>query len=135
MIKEAMEDPKLNISKPSHGNLECWAKQGVLMLNTVLTVRKAAANSHQKKGWETFTDAVVKVLSKKEGIVYLLWGKPAQTKCIGIDRKKNIVIQCSHPSPLAAYKTNEPFITSKCFSRCNDALISMEKESIDWNIR
>lgn len=80
MITEAQNDPALNIPKPTHGNLECWSRQGVLLLNAVLTVRKADANSHQKKGWEEFTDAIVRELGKKEGLVYLLWGKPAQAK-------------------------------------------------------
>lgn len=80
MINEAKSDPKVNIATPSHGCLECWAKQGVLLLNACLTVRKGEANSHQKQGWEDFTDAVIKALSKKQGVVYLLWGKPAQTK-------------------------------------------------------
>lgn len=73
-------DPDIKISNPSHGNLEGWAKQGVLMLNTCLTVRKGEANSHQNKGWELFTDAVIKELAFKEHIVYLLWGNPAQAK-------------------------------------------------------
>lgn len=132
IIKEAKTD--VGISNPTHGNLEHWSRQGVLLLNTCLTVRKGEANSHQKKGWETFTDAVVKILAKKENIVYLLWGKPAQSKCSGIDRSKNVVITSSHPSPLGAYKTNEPFIGSRCFSRCNKALVDNGSDPIDWNI-
>lgn len=80
MITEAQNDPKVRIPSPAHGNLTCWSQQGVLLLNTALTVRKAEANSHQKQGWEEFTDAIVKELGKKEGLVYLLWGKPAQAK-------------------------------------------------------
>eukprot|EP01035_Chromulina_nebulosa_P025650 gene25650-33494_t len=94
---------------------------GVLLLNTVLTVRKADANSHQKKGWEEFTDSVVRELGKRKGLVYLLWGKPAQLKCKGIDSKSNVVITSSHPSPL-------------CFSRCNAALVAAGQQPIDWNI-
>lgn len=134
MFKEAMEDPDIDIKTPTHGNLEHWATQGVLLLNTVLTVRKSEANSHQKKGWETFTDAVVKQLSKKEGIVYLLWGKPAHTKCAGINASKNVIIQTSHPSPLGAYKTTAPFMTSRSFSRCNKALVANNQEPIDWSV-
>jgi len=134
MIKEAQEDPNVKIKAPQHGNLEGWSRQGVLMLNTVLTVRKGDANSHQKKGWETFTDAVVKVLSTRKNIVYLLWGNPAQLKCQGIDGKNNTMITTSHPSPLGAYKTSSPFMGSRCFSRCNEALEAYGKDPIDWNI-
>lgn len=133
MITEAQND--VGIKKPINGDLTCWAQQGVLMLNTVLTVRKGEANSHQKKGWEDFTDAIVKELRKKQDIVYLLWGKPAQNKCSGIDPKNNVIITCSHPSPLAAYKTNEPFISSKCFSRCNAALENFGQTPINWEIK
>lgn len=132
IVSEAKDD--VGISTPSHGNLESWAKQGVLMLNVNLSVKKNEANSHQKKGWEEFTDAVVKCLAQKEGLVYLLWGLPAASKCKGINNSKNCIITTSHPSPLGAYKTNKPFMKSKCFSRCNVALIEMGKEPIDWNI-
>jgi uracil-DNA glycosylase len=80
MIEELKADPATRIRQPGHGNLECWAKQGVLLLNTCLTVRRGEANSHQKKGWEEFTDAVIRQLAARENIVYLLWGLPAQTK-------------------------------------------------------
>jgi uracil-DNA glycosylase len=105
------------------------------MLNVNLSVKKNEANSHQKKGWEEFTDAVVKCLAKREGLVYLLWGKPASVKCKSINNMRNSIIASSHPSPLGAYKTNHPFMKSKCFSRCNEALIEMGKEPIDWNIK
>lgn len=135
MLTEASRDPLVAIpAKPSHGNLECWARQGVLMLNTCLTVRKGEANSHNKQGWEDFTDAVVRELGKRNGIVYLLWGNPAQTKCKTIDSKKNHIIKSSHPSPLGAYKTSEPFMGSCCFSRCNAALVEMQQTPIDWRI-
>jgi len=104
------------------------------MLNTVLTVRKGEPFSHSKKGWEDFTDAVVEELSKQKNLVYLLWGKPAQNKCKMINRKENIVIQTSHPSPLGAHKTNQPFISSKCFSQANAALVSYGKRPIDWRL-
>eukprot|EP01039_Chlorochromonas_danica_P004919 gene4919-5399_t len=134
IFSELQADPAIHITKPSHGNLEKWSHQGVLLLNTVLTVRKAEANSHQKKGWEEFTDAIVRELAKKQGLVYLLWGKPAQNKCAGIDHRANVVLTSSHPSPLAAYKTNEPFMGSRIFSRCNEALVRQGKEPIDWNV-
>lgn len=125
----------LGYAPPSHGNLESWTKQGVLLLNVCLTVRKGEANSHNKKGWETFTDQVVKELSKKEGIVYLLWGKPALEKCKGINASKNYIITSSHPSPLGAYKTDKPFMGSKCFSKCNAKLKEWGKEEINWQLR
>jgi len=135
MIAEASRDPGTAIpAKAPHGNLECWSKQGVLMLNTCLTVRKGEANSHQKKGWEEFTDAIVRELGKRQGLVYLLWGSPAQAKCKAIDVKKNRVIKSSHPSPLAAYKTSEPFMGSNCFSKCNEALQELGHSPIDWHI-
>eukprot|EP00596_Hydrurales_sp_CCMP1899_P001240 CAMPEP_0119034974 /NCGR_PEP_ID=MMETSP1177-20130426/1972_1 /TAXON_ID=2985 /ORGANISM="Ochromonas sp, Strain CCMP1899" /LENGTH=302 /DNA_ID=CAMNT_0006992819 /DNA_START=80 /DNA_END=988 /DNA_ORIENTATION=+ len=134
MIQELKNDPKLNISSPTHGNLNCWASQGVLMINTCMTVRKGEPNSHQNKGWETFTDAAIKLLASKQGIVYLLWGNPAQTKCKSIDGSKNHMIKTSHPSPLGAYKTASPFMGSRCFSLTNDHLVKMGKTPIDWSI-
>lgn len=132
MIKEASEDPDVNIATPTpHGDLSCWAKQGVLMLNVCLTVRKAQANSHQRQGWEQFTDAVVQILSKKKNIVYLLWGLPAQTKCKTINKNQNTILATTHPSPLSAYRG---FAGSRCFSQCNEALQKYGKEPIDWNI-
>jgi uracil-DNA glycosylase len=104
------------------------------MLNTVLTVRKGDANSHQKKGWEEFTSAIIRVLSKKDNLVYLLWGIPASKKCEGIDSRKNVIITSSHPSPLGATKTSSPFIGSKCFSRTNEALKQYGKEEINWQL-
>ncbi len=125
----------LKIPKAKHGFLESWSQQGVLMLNACLSVRKGEANSHQKKGWETFTDTIITKLSKNHpGLVFLLWGKPAQTKCASINRSKHKVITSSHPSPLGATKTNEPFIGSKCFSRCNAELQKMGREPIDWKL-
>jgi uracil-DNA glycosylase len=132
IFKEASND--VNIRNPTHGNLENWSRQGVLLLNTCLTVRKGEANSHQKRGWETFTDAIIQKLRSKQNIVYLLWGKPAQSKCESIDTKKNTIIASSHPSPLGAYKTDAPFMGSKCFSRCNSALEKYGLTPIDWNV-
>lgn len=98
-------------------------------------VRRGQAHSHKGRGWETFTDAVIRELDKRaSGLVFLLWGKPAQEKCRAIDRRKHRVIACAHPSPLSATKTSTPFIGSKCFSRCNRALEEMGKKPIDWNV-
>mmetsp|Transcript_31594 Transcript_31594/g.57198 ORF Transcript_31594/g.57198 Transcript_31594/m.57198 type:complete len:140 (+) Transcript_31594:666-1085(+) len=130
---------------PNHGYLERWAKQGVLMLNAVLTVRKGSPNSHGKKGWENFTDEVIRVLANEsaksnKGLVFLLWGKPASSKAQAIlggtctSSKRHAVICTSHPSPLGATKTNTPFLGSKCFSRVNDALKEFGMEPIDWNV-
>lgn len=133
IYKELKSD--LNIPIATHGFLESWSQQGVLMLNACLSVRKGEANSHQKKGWETFTDTIITKLSKNHpGLVFLLWGKPAQTKCVSINRSKHKVITSSHPSPLGATKTNEPFIGSKCFSRCNAELEKMGREPINWEL-
>lgn len=134
MFKEAVMDV-VGFIKPSHGNLEAWSRQGVLLLNTVLTVRRGQAHSHKGKGWESFTDAVIKELdAKKTGLVFLLWGKPAQEKCKNINRKKHRVIQCAHPSPLSATKTSTPFIGSKSFSRANLLLKELGKAPIDWRL-
>jgi uracil-DNA glycosylase len=139
IYKEAIED--VGIRPPTSGCLESWAKQGVLLLNTVLTVRCGEANSHAGKGWESFTDHILQLLSKdREGIIFLLWGAPAAKKAALIDtktknnKKNHIVIQCSHPSPLSATKTKTPFLGSRCFSRVNAALEELGEDIIDWNI-
>jgi uracil-DNA glycosylase len=140
-------------SQQQHGDLIGWAKQGVLMLNTVLTVQRGKANSHQRKGWEEFTDEIVRILLLKQndtdggrgGIVFLLWGGPATKKAKSIidndndndndnssSKKDVVVITTSHPSPLGATKTNTPFLSSKCFSRSNQALVEMGLDPIDW---
>ena len=130
MYKELAND--LAIESASHGNLTSWADQGVLLLNTVLTVREGEANSHQKKGWERFTDRVIEVLNEREDpIVFVLWGKPAQQKATMIDTTKHIIIQSFHPSPLSA---SRGFFGSKPFSKVNEALISLGKQPIDWQI-
>jgi uracil-DNA glycosylase len=133
VFREATED--VGIEAPEHGNLEHWAKQGVLLLNTVLTVRRGEANSHAKRGWEDFTDRVIQELNDQhEGLVFLLWGSPAAKKASGVDTSKHTVIRTSHPSPLGATKTASPFLGSKCFSRTNAALNKMGKDPIDWNV-
>ena len=112
------------------GDLEHWAKQGVLLLNATLTVRAHSAGSHQEKGWEEFTDAVIRVLSeKRENLVFILWGNYAKAKGAHIDRDKHFVIESAHPSPFAA---NHGFFGSKPFSRANEYLIANNKKPIDW---
>lgn len=117
---------------PNNGYLRKWAQQGVLLLNTVLTVRAHEANSHQNKGWEEFTDEVIRILNRQEQpIVIMLLGKPAQRKERMLTNPKHFVLKASHPSPLSVYRG---FFGSKCFSRCNDYLISKGIEPIDWQI-
>ncbi|GGI65485.1 uracil-DNA glycosylase [Enterococcus alcedinis] len=130
MYKELASD--LNIPPASHGNLISWADQGVLLLNTVLTVREGEAYSHRKQGWEQFTDRVIEVLNaREEPIIFVLWGKPAQQKAAMIDTQKHVIIQSFHPSPLSA---SRGFFGSKPFSKVNDALKKLGKEPIDWQI-
>ncbi|XP_004505740.2 uracil-DNA glycosylase, mitochondrial [Cicer arietinum] len=130
IFKELKQD--LGCSIPSHGNLEKWAVQGVLLLNAVLTVRKHQPNSHAKKGWEQFTDAVIKTISqKKEGVVFLLWGKSAQEKLSLIDATKHHILQAAHPSGLSA---NRGFFGCRHFSRTNQHLEQMGIDPIDWQL-
>lgn len=134
IFKEAMDD--VHITPPEHGYLEHWTQQGVLLLNAVLTVREGEANSHAGQGWEEFTDCVIDTLNeKKEGLVFLLWGKPAAKKASGVDDQRHTVIKTSHPSPLGATKTDSPFLGSRCFSRANKALEKYGKTPIDWSVR
>jgi uracil-DNA glycosylase len=115
--------------KDRTGDLERWAAQGVLLLNATLTVRAHTAGSHQNKGWEAFTDAVIKALSdKREGLVFILWGNYAKQKGAHIDRSKHLVIESAHPSPFSATK----FFGSKPFSKANEYLRSKGKAQIDW---
>lgn len=126
IFKEIRDD--LGIAIPKSGNLERWAKQGVLLLNATLTVRAGVAGSHQKKGWEQFTDAVVKIISdKKENVVFLLWGAYAQKKGAIVDRSKHLVLEAPHPSPLA-----QGFSGNRHFSKTNEYLISKNLKPIDW---
>lgn len=141
IYKELSNDADVDFNMPNHGYLERWAKQGVLMLNAVLTVRSGNANSHAKKGWESFTDQAIRVLVQEcnksnKRLVFLLWGKPASNKAQAILRggSRHKVICTSHPSPLGASKTNAPFLGSKCFSRANEALREFGFEPIDWNV-
>lgn len=128
IFKERQND--LGKAIPQNGSLEHWADQGVLLLNATLTVRARTPGSHQNKGWETFTDAVIRKLDEtKEGIVFILWGAYAQKKGEFIDRSKHFVIQSPHPSPFSA---NRGFFGSKPFSKCNDYLLSRGLKAIDW---
>jgi uracil-DNA glycosylase len=112
------------------GNLERWASQGVLLLNATLTVRAHQAGSHQNKGWEEFTDSVIRIInSDKVNIVFFLWGSYAQRKGESIDRSKHFVLESVHPSPLSA---GRGFFGNKHFSRCNDYLVSKGIEPINW---
>ena len=130
IFKELKSD--LNYSISSNGNLESWAKQGVLMLNASLTVREKVAGSHQKLGWETFTDSVIKKISdKKEGIIFLLWGAFAQKKLELIDKRKHHILITSHPSPFSAYRG---FLGCNHFSKTNKILIKNNQQTINWKI-
>lgn len=114
---------------PKTGNLERWAKQGVLLLNATLTVRAHQAGSHQNKGWEEFTDAAIKILSdKKTHLVFLLWGNYARKKGVVIDRKKHLVLESAHPSPFSA----SGFFGCQHFSKTNDYLIKNKIKPVDW---
>jgi uracil-DNA glycosylase len=128
IFKELHDD--LEVPIPKSGNLERWAKQGVLLLNATLTVRANTAGSHQKKGWEEFTDAVIsKISESKKGVVFLLWGAYAQKKGAIIDTQKHYVLQAAHPSPFAADKG---FFGCKHFSKTNTFLSKQGVTPIDW---
>lgn len=117
---------------PNNGYLKKWADQGVLMLNTVLTVRAHQANSHQGKGWEQFTDAVIEAVNRQDRpIVYMLWGRPAQNKAAMLTNPKHLILKAPHPSPLSAYRG---FFGCRHFSQANDFLKSHGMEPIDWQI-
>lgn len=117
---------------PNNGYLVKWARQGVLLLNTVLTVRAHQANSHKGKGWETFTDAIINAVNMQDRpIVYMLWGSPAQQKIPMLTNPKHLILKAPHPSPLSAYRG---FFGCKHFSQCNEFLIKNGIEPIDWQI-
>ncbi len=122
---------ELGIAPPSSGNLIGWAKQGVLLLNSVLTVREHQANSHKGKGWEEFTDGIIKKISDlKSGVVFLLWGGNARSKKGLIDGKKHLILECAHPSPLSAYNG---FFGCGHFIKTNEYLIQQGKTPIEWS--
>lgn len=129
IFKELQAD--LGCQIPAHGNLEQWARQGVLMLNAVLTVREGEANSHAGKGWEEFTDAIILALNaRNEPVVFVLWGNYAQKKGKLIDRSRHTIINSAHPSPLSVRK----FSGSKPFSKVNEALKLYSSAPIDWQL-
>jgi uracil-DNA glycosylase len=128
IFKELSAD--VGFKRPDHGSLESWADQGVLLLNSGLTVREGKPASHQGKGWETFTDAIVKMLNEeKAGLIFLLWGKPAQLKGAIIDPDKHYVLKAPHPSPFSAYTG---FLGCGHFSKTNELLIKMGHAPINW---
>ena len=130
IFKELNSDLKIPISE--NGDLTSWAKQGVLLLNACLTVREKEAGSHQKIGWENFTNVVISKLSEeKEGVVFLLWGAFAQKKAYLIDSEKHYILQTSHPSPFSAYRG---FLGCKCFSKTNVILTKNNQKPINWNL-
>ena len=131
MYKELKTD--LNLDIPNHGDLTNWANQGVFLLNASLTVRARQANSHQKIGWQKFTDAVIRTLSqKREGLIFLLWGGFAKKKANLIDHKKHHVLTSGHPSPLSANRGY--WFGNKHFSKTNQLLNEQKQEPIDWQI-
>jgi uracil-DNA glycosylase len=122
----------LGLRVPDHGNLEAWADQGVLLLNATLTVRAGQAGSHQGKGWETFTDEVIRTVSRRrEHVVFILWGASARKKGTLIDRQRHTIIESAHPSPLSAHNG---FFGSRPFSRANEALVAHGQPPVDWSL-
>ncbi|MDJ0726389.1 MAG: uracil-DNA glycosylase [Prochloraceae cyanobacterium] len=130
IFQELKDD--LNITAPKHGNLSHWASQGVLLLNTVLTVRAHKANSHKNKGWETFTDRIIEIVNEHNShVVFVFWGKEAQKKIPAIDNQKHTIIKSPHPSPFSA---KSGFFGSQPFSKINSALEKANQTAIDWNL-
>ncbi|MBE6683431.1 MAG: uracil-DNA glycosylase [Ruminococcaceae bacterium] len=130
IFKEIQSD--LGITPPNHGELTQWAQNGVMLLNSVLTVRAGSAGSHRGKGWEIFTDKAISLLNeRKEPIVFLLWGNYARAKKSLITNKHHLILESAHPSPLSAYNG---FFGCKHFSKCNEFLRSLGKEEINWKI-
>lgn len=130
IYQELHEDLGCHI--PNHGSLVKWAKQGVLLLNTVLTVRAHQANSHQGQGWEKFTDAIIQAVNAQDRpVVYLLWGRPAQSKIPMLTNPKHLILKAPHPSPLSAYRG---FFGCRHFSQANEFLQKNGIEPIDWQI-
>ena len=130
IFKELQDDCGCYI--PNNGYLKKWADQGVLLLNTVLTVRAHQANSHQGRGWEQFTDAIIKALNEQDRpIVYFLWGRPAQSKAALLNNPKHLILKAPHPSPLSAYRG---FFGCRHFSKANEFLVKNGETPIDWQI-
>ena len=129
IYKEIYDD--LGIKQPNCGDLTYWAKQGVLLLNTTLSVSAGVANSHSNFGWQIFTDAVIRAINaKKSGVIFLLWGKPAKAKSALIDTAKHFVLSAAHPSPLA----RGAFFGCRHFSKTNKILMHIGKTPIDWDL-
>ena len=130
IFKEIQDD--LGIAPPDHGCLQTWAEQGVLLLNTVLTVTQGNAGAHQGQGWEPFTDQVIELVNReRDGVVFILWGSHARKKGNNIDRRKHLVLESPHPSPLSAYRG---FFGCKHFSKANEWLLSRGSKPIDWSL-
>ncbi|SPF40287.1 Uracil-DNA glycosylase [Candidatus Desulfosporosinus infrequens] len=130
IFKELQSD--LGCTLPNHGSLRKWAEQGVLLLNTSLTVEEGKPNSHQNKGWEKFTNKIISLINEKtDPVVFILWGNNARSKKELINNPKHLIIESAHPSPLSA---SRGFFGSKPFSRANDFLISNHRKPIDWQI-
>lgn len=130
IFKELKSDLETDI--PKHGELSAWAQQGVFLLNTVLSVREHQAHSHAGRGWETFTDRVIEELnSRRDHLIFVLWGKPAQRKEAMIDDRRHLILKAPHPSPLSA---SRGFFGSKPFSSINRYLERQGKDPIDWNL-
>ena len=121
----------LGVPIPDHGNLQAWARRGVLLLNTTLTVRAGQAASHQGKGWETFTDEVIRVVNEKPFVVFVLWGAHARKKKALIDATRHAIIESAHPSPLSAHNG---FFGSRPFSKINAALRTAGMSDVDWSL-
>ena len=131
-IYKELQTDVADFSMPKHGNLTKWAQQGVLMINTVMTVDEANANSHKGMGWEQFTDTVIMQVSEHlQDVIFLLWGKPAQQKIKLINTSKHHVLTSVHPSPLSAHRG---FLGCNHFSQANDLLIKLGKKPIDWQV-
>jgi uracil-DNA glycosylase len=130
IFRELHEDEGL--VQPAHGDLSVWAERGVLLLNSVLSVERGLAGSHQGKGWEQFTDAVIAQLNESQApVVFMLWGAHAQRKGAGIDRDRHCVLTAPHPSPLSAHRG---FLGCRHFSRANAFLIANQREPVDWSL-
>ncbi|MCF0143313.1 MAG: uracil-DNA glycosylase [Parasporobacterium sp.] len=130
IYKELQDDLGLDI--PDHGYLEKWAREGVLLLNTILTVRAHEPLSHKNIGWEEFTDRVIKILNDEDRpIVFMLWGSPARAKKPMLTNPKHLILEAPHPSPLSAYRG---FFGCRHFSKCNDFLVSNGLSPVDWQI-
>lgn len=131
IFKELQQE--MNCELPKHGNLESWADQGVLLLNTVLTVKAHEAASHSKMGWETFTDHIIEALNRREKpIIFILWGNYARSKSKLITGEQHVIIESAHPSPLSA---NRGFFGSRPFSKVNHILSTWNEQKIDWTIK